>query len=63
MSKNLKKFCATLNCIEHLIILSSAVTWSISISSFASLLGIPMGITSFAIGLKVCAITAGIKDY
>ena len=30
MSKNLKKFCATLNYIEHLLILASAVTWSIS---------------------------------
>ena len=33
------------------------------ISAFASLVGIPLGITSSAIGLKLCAITAGIKKY
>ena len=33
------------------------------ISAFASLVGIPIGITSSAIGLKLCAITAGIKKY
>ena len=37
------------------------VTECISISAFASLLGIPIGITSSAIGLKICAIAAGIK--
>ena len=30
---------------------------------FSSLIGIPVGITSSAIGLKICAITAGIKKY
>ena len=35
----------------------------ISISVFASLLGIPIGITSPAIGLKICAITAETKKY
>ena len=33
----------------------------ISISASVSLIGIPIGITSSAIGLKICAITAGIK--
>ena len=31
--------------------------------SFASLLGIPIGITSYGIGLQLCAITAEIKKY
>ena len=31
--------------------------------SFASLLGIPAGITSSAIGLETCVIAAGIKKY
>ena len=31
-----------------------------SISDFTSLVGIPIGITSSAIRLKICAITAGI---
>ena len=35
----------------------------ISISAFASLLNIPIGITSSAKGLKICEITAGIKKY
>ena len=30
---------------------------------FASLVGIPIGITSSAIGFKICAITAVIKKY
>ena len=34
-----------------------------SISAFASLVGIPIGITSSSIGLKICVITAGIKQY
>ena len=33
------------------------------ISVFASLVGILVGITSSAIGLKICTITAGIKKY
>ena len=33
------------------------------ISTFYSLLGIPIGIGSSAIGLKICAINAGIKKY
>ena len=49
--------------IDELIILASSFTGCISISPFTSLLGIPIGITSSGIGLKICAITAGIKKY
>ena len=56
-----KKICTTLNYIQHFLILASAVTECISISAFASLVSIPIGITSSAIGLKMFAITAGIK--
>ena len=63
MSRKLEKVCTTLNYIEHFLILASTITGSISISGFASLLGIHKGITSSAIGLKSCAITAGIKKY
>ena len=52
-----------LNYIEHLIILISAVTGCIPISAFASLVGIPVGITSSATGLKICIINAEIKKY
>ena len=63
MSKKQKKFCTDLNYIEHLLILASTVTGCVSISSFALLVGIPVGIASSAVELKICAITAGIKKY
>ena len=63
MSKNYKKVCTTLSHIEHFVILASIITGCISISAFASLLGLPIGITSSVIELKTCAITAGIKRY
>ena len=63
MSRRHKKNCPTLNYIEHFLILASAITGCTSISAFASLIGVPIGITSSARGLKVCAITAGIKKY
>ena len=48
--------------VEHLLILTSTVTGYISISGFSSLVVISAGITSSAVGIKVCAITAGIKS-
>ena len=63
MSKKHKKVCTTLNYIEHFLVLASAITGCVSICDFASLVGIPIGITSSAIGLKVCGITAGIKKH
>ena len=63
MIRKHEKVCITLNYLEHFLILASATTECISISAFASLLGTPMGITSSAIGLKICTIAAGIKKY
>ena len=63
MSRRHKKFCTTLNYIEHFLILTSIGTESISISALGSLPVIPIGITSSEIGLKISAITAGIKKY
>ena len=63
MSREHKTFCKTLNYIAHFLILSSEITECISISVFASLLGIPLGITSSAIGLKISAITTAIKRH
>ena len=63
MSKKRKKVYTTLSYIEHFIILASTITGYVSISAFASLVGILIGITSSAIGLKICAITAGNKKY
>ena len=63
MSKKQKKVCRTLNYIEVFLILGSTIFGCVSISVFASLVGIPIGITSFAIGLKICAITAATTKY
>ena len=63
VSKKHKKVCATLNFIENFLILLSTITGCISISAFSSLIGIPIGITSSAIGFIICAITARIKNY
>ena len=63
MSKKHKKVCTTLNYIEHFLILGSTIAGCVSISAFASLVGIPIGITSSAIGLNICAVTAAIKKY
>ena len=63
MSREHKKFCTTLNYIEHFLISAPTITEYISISAFASLLGIPIGITSSAIGLKICATVVKIKNY
>ena len=58
LRKKHEKVCATLNYIDHLPILASVVTICISISAFTSL----VSITSSAVGLKICAITAAIKS-
>ena len=46
-----------------MLILVLTVAGSVSISAFASLVTIPAGITSSAVGIKNCGITAGIKKY
>ena len=61
MIKKYKKVCRVLNYIDHLLIVISTITGRVSISDFASSVGIPIGNTNFAIGLKACAITAWIK--
>ena len=63
MTKTHKKVYKVLNYIEHLLILISTVNGCFSISNFDFLVSIPIGITSSAIGLKICVITAGIKKY
>ena len=63
MSRKHKQVCTTINYIEHFLVLASTITGYISTSPFASLLGIPIGIASSAIGLKMFAITGGIKKY
>ena len=55
--------CETLNYFEHILIFISVISCCVSISAFVSLVGTPVGITSSALGSKICAITAGIKKY
>ena len=63
MNKKHKKVCITLNYIEHFLVLASTITGCISISALSSSIGIPIAIKSAAVGLKICAIAAGIKKY
>ena len=58
-----EKVCTTLNYIEHFLIFASTVTGCVSISAFASLIGIPIWNRNPAIGLKIYAITSTIKEY
>ena len=59
--KSTKKFFTLFNYIEQSLILVSTITGCVSISSFASLVGILVGIASSAKRLKICVITAGNK--
>ena len=61
ISKKHKKVCRYFNCIEYSLIIISGITGCVSISVFASLVGISTGITSSAIGVKTFVITTGIK--
>ena len=63
MSKKPKKICLTLHYIRNFIFLASTIIGCISISAVASLIGIPIRITSSEITLKICEITAGIRKY
>ena len=63
MSKRHKKVCTTPNYIERFLILGSTSIGCISISFFASLVGIPIGIIRSATELKIRAITVGIENY
>ena len=61
--KSIKKVCRALNYFEHFLVFVSALSGSVSISAFVSLVGFPVGIASSGVGLKICAVTAGIKKF
>ena len=61
MSEKYKKKYKHWNNVELLIILVSAVTGCVPISEFTSLVCVPIGIASSAVGIKICEITAEIK--
>ena len=55
--------CNVSNYCKHFLVLVSAVNGCVSISAFASLVCVSVGIASFAVGSKICVIAAGIKRY
>ena len=63
MSEKYKKTCKYLNYVENLLILASTVAGCVSIPAFALLVCVPVGITSSAIGIRICAVTEGIKKF
>ena len=63
MTKKHKTVCRVLNYTEHLLIITSPVSRCISVSSFASLIGIPIGITTSTIKLNICGITTRFKNF
>ena len=63
ISKKHKKTCAALNYIEHLLILATTIARCVSISSFVSVVGMSVGITSSGVRIKICVITTEIRSY
>ena len=52
-----------LNYFEHFLVFVSYVSGTVLISAFASLVGVPIGIASSVLGIKICATTEGIEKY
>ena len=50
MSKKYKTVCTAINYIVQFLVLVSTIIWWVSISAFASLIGIPIGIASSVVG-------------
>ena len=63
MREKCKKTSKHLNYVEHWLILVSAITSCVAISTFASLVCVLVGIVSSAVGTKICAMTTAIKKY
>ena len=63
MGEKYKKICKYLNYVENLLILASTITGCVSVFAFALAVCGSVGITSPAVGIKICEITAGIKKY
>ena len=58
MIKKCKNIWMVLSYIKHLLILAFTITDCVSISAFALLVSIPIGIASSGVGLKICLVTA-----
>ena len=63
MSEKYKKIFKYLNCVEHLLVLVLTVTGCVLLYGFASLVCVLVDITSSTVEMKICAITAWIKNF
>ena len=63
MKKKNKRVCRALDFFQYYLVFFSDVSGCVSISAFASLVGVPVGIASSAVELQNFAITAGIKKH
>ena len=63
MSEKYKKTSKHFSYVEHLLILASTVTDCVSISTFTSLDCGSVDIAISVIGIKLCVITTGMKNY
>ena len=61
MREKHKKICRNLNCFKNFSNFISAISSCVSSSKFASVISVLVRIMSSAVGLKICAISAGIK--
>ena len=63
MSEKHKKVCRVFTYFEYFLVFVSAVSGCASISTFTSLVGVPVDIVSSEIRIKINAIIAGMKKY
>ena len=63
ISNKEKTIFVALSYVEHLFIFGLVVVGCVPYASFTSLVRIPIGNASSAVGLKTCVVTEGIKKY
>ena len=61
MSKMLSKYIASLDYFDKFLIVLSVITGSVSIASFATLIGAPVGIASASFSLAFSVLTGIVK--
>ena len=62
-SEKYKKTFKCLNYVEHSLILALTIISCVSNSASSFSVCVPVGIIGYAVGIKICAITVGIKRY
>ena len=61
MCEKFKNVCRVLNYFDYFLVFVSAISGCVSISVFVLLINVPLGNASSIVGLKIFALTAGIK--